>query len=63
MKRIQFTHWKDGEYVIGFLNDFPDYQTQGASLEELQQSLKSLYRDVESGDVPYIRYVSELVVG
>ena len=62
MKHVQFTYWKDGEYMIGFLNDFPDYQTQGASLEELQESLKSLYRDIESNEVPYIRHVSELVI-
>jgi hypothetical protein len=23
-----FTYWRDGKYYIGFLNQYPDYQTQ-----------------------------------
>jgi hypothetical protein len=31
MKAVKFTSWKDGEFYIGFLNDYPDYMTQGLS--------------------------------
>ena len=34
MQKIKFTYWRDGEYYIGFLNDYPDYETQGNSKEE-----------------------------
>lgn len=32
---IDFTFWKDGDFFIGYLNEFPDYETQGYSLDEL----------------------------
>ena len=62
MKTMKFTYWKDGEYFLGFLNEYPDYQTQGLSKDELVANLKGLLTDLESGDVPYVRKVEELVV-
>jgi hypothetical protein len=62
MKTLKFTYWKDGDYYLGFLNDYPDYETQGMSKDELISNLKDLVVDVESGQVPYIRKVEELVV-
>lgn len=62
MKTLKFTFWKDDNYYLGFLNDYPDYQTQGMSKEELVSNLKGLLADIESGEVPYIRKVEELVV-
>ena len=55
MKTLKFTYWQDGDYYLGFLNDYPDYETQGMSKEELVSNLKNLLVDLESGDVPYVR--------
>jgi predicted RNase H-like HicB family nuclease len=62
MKIIKYTYWKDGNYYLGFLNNYPDYQTQGLSKEELISNLKELLVNIESGEVPYIRKVKELVM-
>lgn len=62
MKTLKFTYWKDGSYYLGFLNDYPDYQTQGSSKVELVSNLKGLLRDLESGEIPYVRKVEELVL-
>jgi hypothetical protein len=62
MKTLKFTYWQDGNYYLGFLNDYPDYETQGMSKEELVGSLRDLLVDLESGDVPYIRKVEDSVV-
>ena len=62
MKYLRFTYWKDEDYFLGFLNDFPDYESQGLSLEELKENLVSLYHDIETNEIPYIRHISELVV-
>ncbi len=62
MKTTKFTYWQDGDYYLGFLNDYPDYQTQGMSKEELVKNLKDLLADLESGEIPYIRKVEELVL-
>jgi predicted RNase H-like HicB family nuclease len=61
MERIKFTYWQDGEYFIGFLNDYPDYETQGLTKEELVANLKDLLKDLKSGEIPYVRKVEELV--
>jgi predicted RNase H-like HicB family nuclease len=62
MKTAKFTYWQDGDYYLGFLNEYPDYQTQGMSKEELVNNLKDLLVDLESGEIPYIRKVEDLVV-
>lgn len=62
MKALKFTYWQDGDYFLGFLNDYPDYETQGKSKEELISNLKDLLLDIESGEVPYVRKVEELIV-
>ena len=62
MKKIKYTFWQDGEFFIGFLNDYPDYETQGFSKEELLENLKSLLKDIESEEIPFIRKVEELAI-
>ena len=62
MKTTKFTYWQDGDYYLGFLNDYPDYQTQGMSKQELVKNLRDLLADLESGEIPYIRKVEELVL-
>ena len=62
MKTLKFTFWQDGDYYLGFLNDYPDFETQGKSKAELVSNLKDLLTDLESGEVPYVRKVEELVV-
>ena len=62
MRAIKFTSWQDGDLYIGFLNEYPDYQTQGTSKQELVENLKDLLIDLESGQVPYVHKVEELLV-
>ena len=62
MRAVKFTSWQDDIFFIGFLNEYPEYQTQGMSKDELIENLKDLLIDVESGQVPYIRKVEELMV-
>ena len=62
MRTVKFTSWQDNTFFIGFINDYPDYQTQGMNKDELIENLKDLLIDIESGQVPYIRKVEELLV-
>ena len=45
--QLAYTYWeaKEGGY-IGYLNQYPDYWTQGDSIEELEKMLVSLYGDI-----------------
>jgi predicted RNase H-like HicB family nuclease len=62
MRTLEYTYWQDGDFFIGHLNSFPDYETQGTSKEELVENLVDLLSDLESGEVPYVRRVEELVI-
>ena len=48
---------------LGYLEEFPDYLTQGESLAALEGNLRDLYKDLTSGEIPGIRRVSELSLG
>jgi predicted RNase H-like HicB family nuclease len=62
MRTLEYTFWQDGEFFLGHLNDYPDYETQGYSKDELIENLKDLLVDLESEQIPFIRRVEELVL-
>jgi hypothetical protein len=45
---------------LGYLDQYPDYVTQGNSLENLKEHLRDLYKDLSSGAIPNVRQHSEL---
>lgn len=62
MTTLEFVYWQDGDYWLGYLREFPDYLTQGLTLDEVKHNLQELYRDMTSGEIPGIRRVDELIV-
>jgi len=62
MKTMRYVYWQDEDMWLGYLEEFPDYLTQGESIEELQENLKDLYGDLTSGQIPGVRRVAELQV-
>ncbi len=62
MKRKKYVYWQDGSMWLGYLEEYPDYQTQGESLEELKENLKDIYQELKSDSVPFVRKVAELEV-
>lgn len=62
MMTARYVYWRDGEDWLGYFEEYPDYQTQGSSLEDLQEHLKDLYSDLTGGQIPGIRRVAELPV-
>jgi len=62
MKSAKYIYWQDGAFWLGYLEEFPDYTTQGESLEDLQEHLKDLYQELNSGAIPNVRREGELLV-
>jgi len=62
MQTVQFVHWQDGDAFLGYLQDYPDYWTQGETLDDLKAHLVELHQDIASGELPGIRRVDELVL-
>jgi len=55
-------YWQDGEMWLGYLEEYPDYMTQGENMEELLENLKDIYQELISGAIPSVRHVAELAV-
>ena len=62
MSTARYVYWQDGDAWIGYFEEYPDYITQGASLEDLQAHLRDLLVDLKSGEIPSVRRVAELTV-
>ena len=60
---VRYVHWQEDNMWLGYVEEFPDYWTQGTSLEDLQEHLKDLYKDLTSGIIPNVRRVAELELG
>ena len=61
--KIRYVYWQEENMLLGYLEEFPDYWTQGESLVDLQEHLKDLYDDLTSGAIPNVRRSAELEVG
>jgi predicted RNase H-like HicB family nuclease len=59
---VKMIYWQEGEFWIGYTEEFPDYETQGLSLEELKENLKDIYLDLSSGAIPCARREDELIL-
>lgn len=62
MQVVKIVVWQEGDGWLGYFQDYPDYWTQGDSLDDLKEHLKDLYADLSSGAIPGTRRVEDLVV-
>jgi predicted RNase H-like HicB family nuclease len=60
MKSASYIYWQDGEMWLGYLEEFPDYLTQGGSLADLEEHLRDIHDDLTSGKIPHVRRRAEL---
>lgn len=62
MRKVRYIFWQEGPWWLGYLEEFPDYMTQGESMEELQDHLRDLYKELTEGQIPNVRRVGELQI-
>ena len=62
METKKFVFYQEGDFWIGWLEEYPDYRTQGETIDELKENLKDIYHEISSGAIPSVRRVGELVV-
>ncbi len=53
METLKFVYYKEGRWWVGWLEDYPDYRTQGATLDELRENLRDICSDIEGGKVAH----------
>ncbi len=52
MQSVRYTFWQENDVWLGHLADYPDYLTQGATIEDLKEHLLDIHRDLTSGAIP-----------
>ena len=62
MPTVKYVSWEEDGAWLGYLQDFPDYWTQGETLEDLKDHLRDLHADLNDGQLAGVRKVSDLVV-
>ena len=58
----KYIYWQDDDMWLGYLEEYPDYWTQGETEEELRNNLLDIYSELAGGTIPNIRRVAELEV-
>ncbi|MHC5541421.1 type II toxin-antitoxin system HicB family antitoxin [Singulisphaera rosea] len=59
---VNYLFWREDDAWLGYLQDYPDYWTQGDSLEDLIEHLKDLYLDLSQNKIPGTRKVGALII-
>ncbi len=54
MKSTSYVCWQDGNMWFGYLEELPDYLTQGETVKDLETHLRDIYEDVTTGKIPNI---------
>lgn len=62
MEKRKYVYWQEGAMWIGYFEEYPDYMTQGESMEELKEHLRDIYKELTSGTIPHVRRSAELEV-
>ncbi len=62
MQIVKIIVWEEDGAWLGYLQDYPDYWTQGDTADDLKEHLQDLYHEITSGQIPGIRKVEEMVI-
>ena len=60
--KTNMIYWKDKNFWIGKLVEYPDIMTQGKTLKELEVNMIDAYRLMTLDDVPVQHKVKELAL-
>jgi hypothetical protein len=60
MRSSRYVYWQDGDAWLGYLEEYPDYLTQGEPQSDLEEHLRDLHKDWSSGVTPCVRKLAEL---
>jgi hypothetical protein len=63
MEKIKFTYYQEKDFRVGWLKEYPDYRTQGVTLDELKENLKDIYEDLNLGKIPHVPKSGKFAVG
>jgi predicted RNase H-like HicB family nuclease len=58
--QLTMIYWKNQNFWLGKIQEYPEIMTQGETLEELEENLRDAYHEMILEDVPS-EYQSKLI--
>ena len=46
---LKYTYEMDGNYCVGYLDDYPEYPTQGENIKDFEENLLDIYEMIQDG--------------
>ena len=63
MRKVKIVYWQENDgFWLGHLEAYPDYMTQGETLDELKDNLRDILKDLESRAIPMVKVHEEMAV-
>ena len=62
METKRFIYCEEDGTFVGWFEEYPEYRTQGETLDELRAHLLDLHKDIVSGGIRCVHKVGELSV-
>ncbi|MBN1459461.1 MAG: type II toxin-antitoxin system HicB family antitoxin [Armatimonadetes bacterium] len=62
METKRFIYYEEDGMLVGWLEEYPDYRTQGETMDELRENLLELHQELTAGHIPCVHKVGELSI-
>ena len=63
MKMVKIVYWQEVDSMwLGHLEAYPDYMTQGETIDELKENLREMLAELESDSIPMVKIHEEMAV-
>jgi len=49
MMKLNYTYEMDGDFFVGYLDDYPEYPTQGENRKDFEGNLRDIYEMIKNG--------------
>ena len=46
---LKYSWWEEDGFYLGYIDEYPQYPTQGESMEDLENGLKEIYGWIKDG--------------
>jgi hypothetical protein len=47
--KISYTYTQEEKFLVGYLDDYPEYPTQGTDIKDLEAGLLEIYNWIQDG--------------
>ena len=59
---LRYRYEQDGQFLMGWLEDYPEHPTQGLAIKDLEEHLLEIYAWIQDGTLKVTRHYGVLKV-